>query len=492
MDRLLAEVPSGVERADVLLELAYTSYSGDPRPSSSSATAPSSRRRETRRDSRASGRIDPLFTSGRRMRSRTWPMPGGRLTSPTRSETRVSIAVSIARVRLGESYAGQPTPGLLERGVELEVRHHLASEYFESPRYAQARVLMRLGQLDEARRALMDLEAETSARGDEGSRGITLWAQSMLEWLSGDWPRARQLSDAAYDLSKEIEHAHGLNWVGTCESSARGRPRTVRTGAGVGRRGARLRSAVGQRPVHGHGARHARPARTRPGPPRGSRRIPARSSATTARRRNLRPDHPPVAGRDRDAHRGRRARPGSRVSRHAPRTRRSTEQPMGAVDLRPLPRTPPRQRRRRRGSHRGDIESALAVLEGVDYPFERARALLVLGVLRRQTQQKTHARDSDERSARHLRATRRPAVGRQCTHRTRADQWSPACPVGARRNRASSREPWRPRDARNKEIAADMRLGVSTVEAHLWSVYRKLGCKRAELGARLRDDSAEG
>ena len=66
---------------------------------------------------------------------------------------------------------------------------------------------------------------------------------------------------------------------------------------------------------------------------------------------------------------------------------------MGAVDLRPLPRTPPRQRRRHREPSRR-IESALAVLEGVDYPFERARALLVLGVLRRQTQQKTHAHDA--------------------------------------------------------------------------------------------------
>ena len=44
----------------------------------------------------------------------------------------------------------------------------------------------------------------------------------------------------------------------------------------------------------------------------------------------------------------------------------------------------------------------------------------------------------------------------------------------------------------NKEIAADMHLGVSTVEAHLSSVYRKLGVKRAELGARLRKDTAGG
>ena len=37
----------------------------------------------------------------------------------------------------------------------------------------------------------------------------------------------------------------------------------------------------------------------------------------------------------------------------------------------------------------------------------------------------------------------------------------------------------------NKEIAAELFMGVSTVEAHLSSVYRKLGVRRAELATRL-------
>ena len=37
----------------------------------------------------------------------------------------------------------------------------------------------------------------------------------------------------------------------------------------------------------------------------------------------------------------------------------------------------------------------------------------------------------------------------------------------------------------NKEIAAELYMGVSTVEAHLSRVYRKLGVRRAELAGRL-------
>ena len=45
----------------------------------------------------------------------------------------------------------------------------------------------------------------------------------------------------------------------------------------------------------------------------------------------------------------------------------------------------------------------------------------------------------------------------------------------------------------NREIAAELYMGVSTVEAHLSAVYRKLGVRRAELGTWLasRDEAAK-
>ncbi len=39
----------------------------------------------------------------------------------------------------------------------------------------------------------------------------------------------------------------------------------------------------------------------------------------------------------------------------------------------------------------------------------------------------------------------------------------------------------------NKEIAASLHMGVSTVEAHLSNVYRKLDVRRAGLAARLAE-----
>ena len=42
----------------------------------------------------------------------------------------------------------------------------------------------------------------------------------------------------------------------------------------------------------------------------------------------------------------------------------------------------------------------------------------------------------------------------------------------------------------NKAIAAELYMGVSTVEAHLSHVYRKLGVRRAGLASRLAVEPA--
>jgi DNA-binding CsgD family transcriptional regulator len=131
------------------------------------------------------------------------------------------------------------------------------------------------------------------------------------------------------------------------------------------------------------------------------------------------------------------------------------------------------------------LERALADLEGFNYPFERGRALLCLGSVRRQAQQKGPARTALERAL---------AIFEELGARLWADK------ARAELRRISGRRPavealtetehqvagCAAQGLSNKEIASSLHMGVSTVEAHLSSVYRKLGVRRVELAQRLK------
>ena len=137
------------------------------------------------------------------------------------------------------------------------------------------------------------------------------------------------------------------------------------------------------------------------------------------------------------------------------------------------------------------VERALAELDGYGYPFERGRALLALGTIRRQAQQKEPARAAldealaifEDLGARLWAAKARDELARISGRRPAAEQLTTTehqVAMLAAHGRS------------NKEIAAELYMGVSTVEAHLSAVYRKLGVRRAELGVWLaaRDETA--
>jgi DNA-binding CsgD family transcriptional regulator len=42
---------------------------------------------------------------------------------------------------------------------------------------------------------------------------MVLWSLAMLEWLAGRLPRAHELADAAYELTEQTQHQHGLIWT---------------------------------------------------------------------------------------------------------------------------------------------------------------------------------------------------------------------------------------------------------------------------------------
>jgi DNA-binding CsgD family transcriptional regulator len=137
------------------------------------------------------------------------------------------------------------------------------------------------------------------------------------------------------------------------------------------------------------------------------------------------------------------------------------------------------------------VERSLAELAGFGYPLERGRVLLALGTIRRQAQQKGLARAAleealavfDDLGARLWAAKASDELARISGRRPAAEQLT-ATEHKVAALAASGRS--------NKEIAAELYMGVSTVEAHLSAVYRKLGVRRAELGTWLaaRADAA--
>jgi DNA-binding NarL/FixJ family response regulator len=136
------------------------------------------------------------------------------------------------------------------------------------------------------------------------------------------------------------------------------------------------------------------------------------------------------------------------------------------------------------------LERSLAESEHVP-PLEHGRTLLALGTLRRQASQKRGSRAAlDEASAIFKQLGAPLWLERADTELAR---------VSGRRAGGEELTETELRVAAmaaegmsNKQIASELFMGVSTVEAHLSRVYRKLGLRsRAGLGARLATAAAE-
>jgi DNA-binding CsgD family transcriptional regulator len=132
---------------------------------------------------------------------------------------------------------------------------------------------------------------------------------------------------------------------------------------------------------------------------------------------------------------------------------------------------------------------ALAELEGLSLPFERARTLLALGSAQRRFRQRRAARESLEAAL----AT---------SHKLGASLWSERAREELRRvsGRAPSRDELTPTEQRvaelvaegrtNREVAAALYVTPRTVEGTLSRIYAKLGVRsRTELGRRLAPPS---
>jgi DNA-binding CsgD family transcriptional regulator len=483
LDQLLTEVPHGVERADVLLQFVLGPLLEAPAVSlrycdEALVEAMGDDARCTRiLGQRASmnilhGGVHAALADSREALERAERVGDPRL-----------IAESIARVAISESRVATSSPGLLERGVEIEDRLGLSLESYESPRFGLARLGLRRGETDWPRALLESIQAEAGARGDEGTRAQALWTLTWAEWLAGNWSRSLDLALATHELAEQTRAVHARLWVGRMKAlieadlglvdEARESARstlelsdatsndyyTIISTSMLGR----VELALGNLERAGDLLR---------GLPRGLLERGA-------------DDPDPVVWADTIET---LAALGEleRASEYLEVFEASAEKLESPLSLH-------RARRCRAllTAAESDIGAALATLDpapllqsDAPWPFERARTLLCLGMLRRQAQHRRGAREALEQAL----AIFDQLGARLWAEKARAELRR----ISGRRAPADDLTETEERVARlaaqgrtNKEIAGELYMGLSTVESHLSRVYQKLGVRRAELGARL-------
>ena len=486
-EQLLAEVPSGTERADVLFGLA-TVRPADP---STFARLLEEALAEATGDDERSARI----LGFRSLIGFIYAGPGGSLPDARAALERAErvgdptlLAAAIARVGRVEMYTTEITPGLLERGVAIEERLDRPLDFFRSPSAMLALRRMLRDELDEARPVFERAAANAAQRGDEGERAWVLFYLMWLEWLAGRWQLASEHVTEAIEVARQSQDEflwpQFLNLQAFMEAYL-GRVEEARQNAeevlAIFEEASTEIHAIVCLSTLGHlelalGNLEAAGGYLR--------ELPGRLLSFGWNE----PSHPlwsdtietlVVLGELEQAH-ALLARYED-LARHFSRWSRACSA-------------------RCRGllaAAEGDLDAAfdafersLSELAGLPYPFEHGRTLLCLGSARRQAKQKRLAREAlqqalaifEELGAR-LWAERARAELRRISGRRPSEELTETEERVARLA-AEGRM--------NKEIAAALFMSVHTVEAHLTRVYRKLAIRsRGQLPDRLPKPAGE-
>jgi DNA-binding CsgD family transcriptional regulator len=487
LERTLTEVPEGLERSDVLFELAST-LKADPQTTiqfldEALANAAGDEAREARilayrgwiRVFQAD--IDEALVDTR-----------AALDKAERVGDPALVAVIIGHVAIAEGRAGDFTPGLVERGVELEQRLALELQYNESPSVSLSRRLCGQGELDRARAILEPIEEKAAARGDERLRAQAHTARARIEWFAGNWQLALDLATEGLELHPRIQHEVGLVVrLRALVEADLGHVERARASAEEARivaekmsdrEWALLSAGVLGRLEFALGHLDAAVGHVR--------ELPAKLLS-----KGYKDPTAPVWG---DAIEiliagGERKEASRYLKQYELNSSRAGSPWAVAVASRC---------RGLLASAEDDLPAACAAferslteLEALPYPFERGRTLLCLGTALRQAQQRKAAREAleqalaifEELDARLWAEKARAELGRISGRRTTPDELTEteqrvaALAAGGHTN---------------KEIASELYMGVSTVEAHLSRVYRKLGLRsRTELAGQIATEMDE-
>ena len=482
LEHLRAEVPSGVERADILFELALTQR-GTTRTLIEQCNEALA---HGEGDDARTARFLALRAGHHLLEADVEAALDDIRAALEKAESAgdpILLSQTIAYAGQAETYYAEFTPGLLERGIEIEERLGLDPEWNYSPRYAFARRLMRMGEIDRARAILEEMEAQTLERGDENSRVMILWPLSMVDWLAGRWQEALERAAAAYEATEQTQHPHARGWVGRAKALIEadlGLVEEARASAEealsfslasssqmftIGAEGAlgRLELALGNLEAAGRYLR-ALPGRLLAGGMKDpTLTVWADTIETLVALGELEQARAYLEPYELHAR-----RIGSQLAIE------------GVLRCRGLLAAAEDDRI----ASFEEFESALVGQLDPPWPMERARTLLCLGVVRRQAQQKKAAREALEQAlaifeqlgARLWADKTRAELARISGRRAPSDELTETEALVAALAAAGRS---------NKEIATELYMGVSTVEAHLSRVYRKFGIRsRTELAGR--------
>jgi DNA-binding CsgD family transcriptional regulator len=482
LEALRPDVSGGAERADVLFELALT-RTASPRGMADLCTE-------------ALAEVpDDDIRSARMLSYRSWVRLVELDVAASLEDSREAlakaetvdepelVAVAIGRHGQAETYAAQITPGLLERGADMERRLGLELEYLASPGIALGRRLMRLDEIDRARSLFEELEGKAAARGDEGTRGQILWALGALEWLAGNWQTSLVHCNTAYELAQQSQDPHVMPNAGRMKA-------LVEVDLGL----------IEQARLTADESLAISTAIT-------NDFFTVNALATLGRLELLLGNTERAAGYLRDL-----------PARLLERKLDDPSLPVWADTIETLVALGELDRAReyleafepnaeRFGSRRalaeasrcrgllsaveGDparafvaFEHALDHLDGLSAPLDRARTLLGLGMVRRQAQQKKPARAALEQALAILEDLGAPLWAEKA--RAELARISGRAPSSEELTETERRVAELAAEGRtNKQIAAELYMGLSTVESHLSHVYRKLDVRRAGLAAGL-------
>jgi ATP/maltotriose-dependent transcriptional regulator MalT len=486
LEQLLSEVPSGPERADVLLALAGT-FTADR---STQIELCDEALAETAGDDTRSSRI-LAFRAWMRLMQNDAETALADARAALEKADRIGdpklIAGAIARAGQAETWAGEITPGLLERGVEIEERLGLALDYQTSPTVSLSRLMLRQGEIERSRALLEELERKAVARGDEGTRFLTLWSLSYIEWLAGRWQRALDHAVSGQELGEQSQFTITEFWVGRIRALVEtdlGLVEQARAHAEEGLASARafsdeifivltlgvlgrLELALGNIETAGAYLRELPDRLLAGGMNDPTQPVWADAIETL------------IALGDLD-------RAGAYLEPYELNATR-----LGS----PIAATAAARCRGLLSAGEGSLAAATAAFEAsladaVPYPLERARTLLSLGTVRRQAQQKKAAREALEQAL----AIFDELGARLWAEKARSElaRISGRAPASEELTETERRVAELAAQGRtNKQIAAELYMGLSTVEAHLSHVYRKLGVRRAELAAQLSKAQGE-